>query len=156
LVVSPQNPFKEKSSLLNEYDRLHLVELAIQDNDKLRACNDEFYLPRPSYTIDTLTYLQEKYPCYEFSLVMGSDNLMNLNKWKNYELLLQRYPIYIYNREGIEKENILINGMIHYLDVPLLDISSTFIRQCIKTNKSIKYLVPNTVEKYIIDYNLFK
>ncbi|MEI6311967.1 MAG: nicotinate (nicotinamide) nucleotide adenylyltransferase [Bacteroidota bacterium] len=156
LVVSPQNPFKEKNSLLNEFDRLHLVELAIQDNDKLKACNEEFYLPRPSYTIDTLMYLQEKYPSYEFSLIMGSDNLLNLHKWKNYELILQRYPIYIYKRNVSEVNTISLNGNIQYLEVPLLDISSTYIRQCIQSKKSIKYLVTPTVEKYILDYNLFK
>ena len=156
LVVSPHNPLKEKNSLLNEFDRLHLVELAIQDNDKLKACNEEFYLPRPSYTINTLTYLHEKYPSYEFSLIMGSDNLLNLHKWKNYELILQRYPIYIYKRDVNDNKNISIQGTIHYLDVPLLDISSTYIRQCIQNNKSIKYLVTPAVEKYILDYNLFK
>lgn len=156
MVVSPHNPLKEKSSLLNEYDRLHLVQLATDDNDHIDVCNEEFHLPKPSYTIDTLTYLQEKYPTYEFSLIMGSDNIINIHKWKNYELILEKYPIYIYNRPDYETDKIAIKGNINYLDVPLLDISSTYIRNCIQENKSIKYLVHPAVEKYIIDYSLYK
>jgi nicotinate-nucleotide adenylyltransferase len=156
LVVSPHNPLKEKAGLLNEFDRLHLVQLAVEDNEKLVACNEEFYLPKPSYTIDTLTYLQEKYPTYEFSLVMGSDNILSIDKWKNYELLLERYTIYIYNRPEYNSDNIKIKGDIRFLEVPLLDISSTYIRNNIKENKSIKYLLHPSVEKYILDYNLYK
>jgi nicotinate-nucleotide adenylyltransferase len=156
MVVSPHNPLKEKAGLLNEFDRLHLVQLAVEDNEKLVACNEEFYLPKPSYTIDTLTHLQEKYPTYEFSLVMGSDNILNIDKWKNYELLLERYTIYIYNRPEYNSDNIKIKGDIRFLEVPLLDISSTYIRNNIKENKSIKYLLHPSVEKYILDYNLYK
>jgi nicotinate-nucleotide adenylyltransferase len=156
LVVSPHNPLKEKAGLLNEFDRLHLVQLAVEDNEKLVACNEEFYLPKPSYTIDTLTYLQEKYPTYEFSLVMGSDNILSIDKWKNYELILERYTIYIYNRPEYNSDNIKIKGDIRFLEVPLLDISSTYIRNNIKENKSIKYLLHPSVEKYILDYNLYK
>jgi nicotinate-nucleotide adenylyltransferase len=156
LVVSPHNPLKEKAGLLNEFDRLHLVQLAVEDNEKLVACNEEFYLPKPSYTIDTLTYLQEKYPTYEFSLVMGSDNILSIDKWKNFELLLERYTIYIYNRPEYNSDNIKIKGDIRFLEVPLLDISSTYIRNNIKENKSIKYLLHPSVEKYILDYNLYK
>jgi nicotinate-nucleotide adenylyltransferase len=147
LVVSPHNPLKEKAGLLNEFDRLHLVQLAVEDNEKLVACNEEFYLPKPSYTIDTLTHLQEKYPTYEFSLVMGSDNILNIDKWKNYELLLERYTIYIYNRPEYNSDNLKIKGDIR---------SSTYIRNNIKENKSIKYLLHPSVEKYILDYNLYK
>jgi nicotinate-nucleotide adenylyltransferase len=156
MVVSPHNPLKEKAGLLNEFDRLHLVQLAVEDNEKLVACNEEFYLPKPSYTIDTLTYLQEKYPTYEFSLVMGSDNILSIDKWKNFELLLERYTIYIYNRPEYNSDNIKIKGDIRFLEVPLLDISSTYIRNNIKENKSIKYLLHPSVEKYILDYNLYK
>jgi nicotinate-nucleotide adenylyltransferase len=156
MVVSPHNPLKEKAGLLNEFDRLHLVQLAVEDNEKLVASNEEFYLPKPSYTIDTLTYLQEKYPTYEFSLVMGSDNILSIDKWKNYELLLERYTIYIYNRPEYNSDNIKIKGDIRFLEVPLLDISSTYIRNNIKENKSIKYLLHPSVEKYILDYNLYK
>ena len=156
MVVSPQNPLKEKSTLLNEYDRLHLVQLATDDNDNIDVCNEEFHLPKPSFTIDTLTYLQEKYPTYEFSLIMGSDNIINIHKWKNYELILEKYPIYIYNRPDYETDKIIVKGNIKYLEVPLLDISSTYIRKCIQEKKSIKYLVHSAVEKYIIDYSLYK
>jgi nicotinate-nucleotide adenylyltransferase len=156
MVVSPHNPLKEKAGLLNEFDRLHLVQLAVEDNEKLVACNEEFYLPKPSYTIDTLTHLQEKYPTYEFSLVMGSDNILSIDKWKNYELILERYTIYIYNRPEYNSDNIKIKGDIRFLEVPLLDISSTYIRNNIKENKSIKYLLHPSVEKYILDYNLYK
>lgn len=156
LVVSPHNPLKEKSSLLNEYDRLHLVNLAIENDAQIKACQEEFHLPKPSYTIDTLVYLQEKYPQHEFSLIMGSDNILTINKWKNYTLILQRFPIYVYARSDFDNKQVTVTGSIHYLNVPLLDISSTYIRKCIHEKKSIKYLVPADVERYIVENNLYK
>lgn len=105
LVVSPHNPLKSKSSLANDYDRLHLVNLAIEDNPKIRSCKVEFDLPQPSYTIDTLAYLKEKHPQHTFALIMGSDNLLSLPKWKHYELILQNHLIYIYNRPNADEEN---------------------------------------------------
>jgi len=153
-VVSPHNPLKESHSLLNEYDRLHLVNLAIEDNSKFRGSNIEFSLPKPSYTIDTLTYLTEKFPLEKFSVIMGSDSFQNLHRWKNHEQLLSRYNIIVYNRPGTEvKEPPSKNIMV--LNAPLLQISSSYIRTQIKEKKSIKYLVPDSVEVYITDNHYY-
>ena len=156
LVVSPQNPFKQKESLLREYDRLHLINLAIEDNDNLKASNIEFSLPKPSYTIDTLTYIKEKYPQHEFSLIMGSDNLETLHKWKNYELILKNYPVYIYKRRGTDSNPFPDNPHIRMLDFPYIDISATFIRENIKKGISMQFFLPEAVWKYIKESNLYR
>jgi nicotinate-nucleotide adenylyltransferase len=154
-VVSPQNPLKPSHTLLNEYNRLHLVELAIEDNPKFRASNIEFQLPKPSYTIDTLTYLSEKFPTETFSVIMGGDSFQNIKKWKNYEVLLNNYSIYVYNRPGF-----VVQAQewktVKVLDAPLLDISATHIRTLIKAEKSIKYLVPDNVKEYIASNHYYK
>jgi nicotinate-nucleotide adenylyltransferase len=142
-VVSPHNPLKESSSLLQEQHRLHLVRLAIEDEPNFKASNVEFSLPRPSYTIDTLTYLQEKFPQHKFSIIMGSDSLQNLPKWKNYEQILAHYKLLVYQRPNTTSA--LEHANIEYLQAPLLDISATYIRNCLKSKKSIKYLVPDAV-----------
>jgi nicotinate-nucleotide adenylyltransferase len=147
-VVSPQNPLKQASSLLNEYDRLHLINICIEGENKLRTSNVEFSLPRPSYTIDTLAYLTEKFPEHEFSIIMGSDSFSNITKWKNYEIILKSHDLYIYKRPGFIVDNSLKKDII-LLDAPLLEISSTRIRELIKNNKSIKYLVPDSVKEEI-------
>lgn len=147
-VVSPQNPFKHSSGLLNEYHRLHMVNIAIEGETKLRASNAEFKLPKPSYTIDTLTYLKEKYPENEFSIIMGSDGFQNLDKWKNYELLIKNYSFYIYKRPGFEITE-TFGARINILNAPLLDISSTAIRKLVKEKKSIRFLVPDVVKEEI-------
>jgi nicotinate-nucleotide adenylyltransferase len=147
-VVSPQNPFKNTNSLLNEYQRLHLVNIAIEGEAKLRGSNIEFKLPKPSYTIDTLTYLKEKYPENKFAIVMGSDGFQNLNKWKNYEKLVRNYPFYIYKRPGFEIAE-TFGAKITIMNAPLLDISSTAIRKMIKEKKSIRFLVPDSVKEEI-------
>jgi nicotinate-nucleotide adenylyltransferase len=154
-IVSPQNPLKQAASLLNEYQRLHLVQLAIEGEVHLKASNIEFQLPKPSYTIDTLTYLQEKYPQHQFAIIMGSDSLQNIKKWKNYQILLSNYKFYIYNRPGFET-NIEQEKNIFHLSAPLLQISSTLIRQLIKEKKSIKYLTTDAVKKEIEDNNYYK
>lgn len=156
LVVSPHNPLKNKKSLANDYDRLHLVNLAIGDNPHLQSSNIEFSLPIPSYTIDTLTYLKEKYPKYHFHLIMGSDNILSIHKWKNYELLLRDYEIFIYRRPGSESTLFSEQPNIHYIDAPLLDISSTQIRAMIQEGKSIQYLVPDTVYHYLLNSSLYR
>ncbi len=153
-VVSPHNPLKKTSSLLNEYDRLHLVQLAIEDDSRLKASDIEFKLPRPSYTIDTLTYLHEKYSQHQFSIIIGSDSFQNIHKWKNYELLLRNYTIYIYRRPGFEVRNAEPN--IQILKAPLLEIASTEIRNAIKEEKSIRFLVPEIVRKEIEKNNYYK
>ena len=154
-VVSPHNPLKDSNSLLNEYDRLHLVRLAIEDNPKFRASNIEFQLSKPSYTIDTLAYLTEKFPLEKFSVIMGSDSFQNIHRWKNYEVLIKNYPIIIYNRPGFEVKE-THGAKITVVDAPLLDISATFIRKQVKDGKSIKYLVPDGVAEYIDSNNYFK
>jgi len=149
MVVSPHNPHKNKKSLANDYDRLHLVELASETTDSIRASNIEFNLPKPSYTIDTMTYLDEKYPDYAFSLIMGGDNLATLHKWKNYELLVDKYPIYVYRRPSYDVPELAAHPNIEMVEAPLLQISSSYIRELIKEKKSIRYLVPDKVYEYL-------
>ena len=156
MVISPQNPFKKKSSLAKDYDRLHLVQLAIGDNLNLRASNIEFSLPQPSYTIDTLTYLKEKHPNKTFSLIMGGDNLVNFHKWKNYEMILKHHDIYVYKRPSYEMPELAKHPKVHIMEAPLLSISASYIRQCIKENKSIQYLVPDAVFEYLSSSNLYR
>lgn len=147
-VVSPQNPFKQAASLLNEYQRLHLIKLAIDGEKGLRASAVEFSLPRPSYTVDTLTYLKEKHPDHEFCILMGSDGFQNIHKWKNYELILKNHQIYIYKRPGFDIED-THGASVQIIDAPLLDISSTLIRNLIKQKKSVRYLIPDIVKEEI-------
>jgi len=154
-VVSPQNPLKQSSNLLNEYHRLHLVKQAIEGELTLKASDIEFGLPRPSYTIDTLTYLEEKYPENNFFVIMGSDSLQNIGKWKSGDLLLKRYPILVYQRPGfgvpekVEKNTTLLKA-------PLLDISSTMIRKMVAAGQSIRYLVPDSVNEEILRSGYYK
>jgi nicotinate-nucleotide adenylyltransferase len=147
-VVSPQNPFKNAAGLLNEQHRLRLVQAAIEHEVKLKASNIEFKLPRPSYTINTLTYLVEKYPKYKFNIVMGSDGFQNISKWKNAEAILKNYTILVYRRPGFEITD-THGAQVQIQDAPLLEISSTYIRKIIKEKKSIRYLVPDQVKKEI-------
>ena len=154
-IISPLNPFKNSESLLNEYNRLHLVQKAIEGDVRLKASDIEFSLPKPSYTVNTLAYLMEKYPEHDFSIIMGSDGFQNLHKWKNPEIIVANYEIIIYKRPGFEVDNRL-GANIKILDAPLLEISSTHIRNLIMTGKSIKYLVPLAVEEEIMASGLFK
>jgi nicotinate-nucleotide adenylyltransferase len=154
-IVSPQNPFKQSASLLNEYDRLFLVQKAIDDNENFRASDVEFSLPKPSYTSHTLAYLEEKYPSYQFSVVMGSDSYQNLPRWNNAETIMSNYDIIVYKRPGFDiagpqPANITI------LEAPLLEISATHIRELVLQGKSIKYLVPPEVEEEIHASRFFK
>ncbi|HEY4109714.1 nicotinate (nicotinamide) nucleotide adenylyltransferase [Puia sp.] len=149
-IVSPQNPLKPAASLLNEYHRLHLVQLAIEGEKDLKALDIEFKLPKPSYTVDTLAYLQEKYPTHEFSVIMGSDSFQNLPRWKNAEWLLKNYSVYVYKRPEHEQLPVYPGSKdIHILEAPLLPISSTGIRKNRKEGKSIRYLVPEAVRTEI-------
>lgn len=149
-VISPHNPLKEAQSLLNEYDRLHLVELAIKGNLKFRASNVEFHLPKPSYTIDTLTNLVEKFPLEQFSVIVGSDSFQNIHRWKNYEQLIARHAFIVYNRPGFEVTE-THGARVSILDAPMLAISATHIRKQIKERKSVRYLLPDAVLQYIED-----
>lgn len=146
-VVSPQNPFKTSNTLLNEYHRLHLVKLAIGDDIYLKASDIEFKLPKPSYTIDTLTYLKEKYPENNFTIIMGSDSFQNISKWKNAEVLMKNYHFLVYPRPGFPVSSNLTN--VNILDTPLLEISATTIRKMIKSGKSTRYLLPEKVQEEI-------
>ncbi|HWJ91971.1 MAG TPA: nicotinate (nicotinamide) nucleotide adenylyltransferase [Flavisolibacter sp.] len=154
-IISPQNPFKKTETLLNEYDRFHLVQKAIENDNRLKASDIEFSLPRPSYTAHTLLYLKEKYPGYSFLLIMGSDSFQNLGNWKNSDVIIRNYPVIIFNRPGFEVDN-KINANIEVMDAPLLHISATHIRELIKTGKSIKYLVPAAVEEEILAAGFFR
>lgn len=144
-VISPQNPLKKPGSLLNEYHRLYLVQVSIEDEGSLKASDIEFRLPKPSYTIDTLVYLEEKFPLHRFSVIMGSDSYKNLPAWKNFHQLVKSYAIIVYERPGFEPENIYEGSRTTVLKAPLLQISSTYIRDNIKKGKSIRYLVPEKV-----------
>lgn len=153
-VVSPQNPFKKKASLANEFDRLDMVEIAIKDYPNLRASDIEFRLPKPSFTIDTLIHLEEKFPNDQFCLIMGSDNLEGIHKWKNSEIILDKYPIYVYPRPGyIQTENL---KNVQIVEAPLMEISSTFIRSAIKANKNIKPMLPHLVYEHLDKIGLYK
>ncbi len=154
-VVTPQNPFKNESSLLSEYNRLQLVRLATEDDKRLRASNIEFYLPKPSYTANTLIYLEEKYSTHEFTIIMGSDSFQNIEHWKNFQTIIQNYSIYIYIRSGFEIEN-KGNAKIKVIEAPLLQISASHIRELAKKKKSIRYLVPDKVLEEIQRGNYYR
>ncbi len=156
LVVSPQNPLKNKASLAGDYDRLTMVRLAIDDNPALQASDIEFGLPKPSYTIDTLTYLQEKHPTYEFALIMGGDNIATLHKWKNYEQILNNYEIYVYQRPEYDLGELAEHKNVHVYEAPLMQISATYIRKCLREGKSIKYLVSDKVMEEIMAGHLYQ
>lgn len=154
-VVSPQNPFKQKISLLDQYHRLQIIRVEIEDNSKLEVSDIEFDMPKPSYTIDTLVRLKEKYPENDYSIIMGSDNLQNFNKWKNYEQILEDYSIYVYPRPGYEISGSHKN--IHLIEgVPQMEISSSFIRKSIKEGKDISYLMPEKAWIYTDEMNFYK
>ena len=156
LVVSPHNPLKEKSDLINMYDRLEMAKLATEEASNIRVSDVELKLPQPSYTIDTLTYLHEKYPEHEFSLIMGSDNLVSLKKWKNYELILRDYHIHIYPRPGFEDHDFKDHPAISITKTPMMELSATFIRKAVKEGKNVQYFVPDKVLKFIEGKNLYK
>ncbi|MDR2205009.1 MAG: nicotinate-nucleotide adenylyltransferase [Flavobacteriaceae bacterium] len=158
-VVSPQNPFKEKKSLLKDHNRLDMVRLALQNYPKIRASNIEFLLPKPSYTIDTLTYLKEKYPDFSFSLIIGEDNLENLHKWKNAEMLIKNHRILVYPRifekekthqEYLRHENIIL------LKAPIIELSATEIRTMIKEGKNVRPMLPPEVFEYLDGSSFYK
>ncbi len=149
LVVSPQNPFKPSKGLLHEFDRYDLVKAAIADNYKLEASDVEFHLPKPSYTIHTLAYLTEKHPNKEFKVIIGEDNLENFTKWKNHEQILGQFGLYVYPRPHVTNSDLKRHSNVTIVKAPMIDISATYIRNCIKNNKSIRYLVPESVENMI-------
>lgn len=148
-VVSPQNPFKKKRSLLHAFDRLDMVREAIADNPAFRASDVEFHMPQPSYTADTLAYLSDKYPQHEFFLIMGGDNLPGFHRWKNAEAILEHYGILVYPRPGATLHPLQEHARVCTVEAPLVDISATYIRRQIQQGGSIRYLVPQAVEERI-------
>ncbi|MBS9774904.1 MAG: nicotinate-nucleotide adenylyltransferase [Tenacibaculum sp.] len=158
LVVTPHNPHKKKTSLLHSFDRIEMVDLAIKEYDKIKSSDIEFKLPQPNYTVVTLAHISDKYPNYKFSLIMGEDNLKGLHKWRNYEVILKNHDIYVYPRISGEVEETQFKNCknIHKIDAPIIQISSTLIRNSIKEGKNIKPLVPNSVLKYIESKGFYK
>lgn len=155
-VVSPQNPFKKNSSLLHEFDRYEMVRLATLDNYQFRVSDIEFSMPKPSYTIDTLTYLQDRHADKKFTLIIGEDNLSQFPNWKNHEQILAHFPLYVYPRFDSAASPLLAKPNVHLFEAPLLDISATYIRKLIKESRSVRYLLPNVVEEYIRDKKFWK
>lgn len=156
MVVTPHNPLKKKSGLLADYHRLQMVHLATEDYDKIIPSDIEFKLPQPNYTVNTLAHLQEKFPQHQFSLIMGEDNLKSLKKWKNYEFILNDYQLYVYPRISTDEipEEFLNHPNIHKVNAPIIELSSTFIRNSIKEQKNIKPMLDTKVWEYI-NHNLF-
>jgi nicotinate-nucleotide adenylyltransferase len=148
-VVSPQNPFKPSKGLLHEFDRYDMVRAAIFNNFKLEVSDIEFHLPKPSYTIHTLVHLHEKFPDKEFKIIMGEDNLASFTRWKNYERILEDYGLYVYRRPNVQLSDLHSHPNVTFVEAPLLDISATFIRNCIRNKQSVRYLVPDVVEEMI-------
>lgn len=163
MVVTPHNPLKKKDTLLKDAIRLELVYLATENYPKIKPSDIEFKLPQPSYTVNTLAYIQEKYPNNEFSLIMGEDNLKSFHKWKNYEVILQNHDIYVYPRldakntlAEVKKDTLENHFKIHFIDAPVVEISATFIREAIKKNINIQPLLPIKVWEYIDHNNLYR
>jgi nicotinate-nucleotide adenylyltransferase len=155
LVVSPQNPLKKYGDLINTYDRLEMARLATDNSNNIQVSDVELKLPQPSYTIDTLTHLKEKYPQHEFALIMGSDNLVSLPKWKNYKLILRDYRIYVYPRPGYENAELASHPSVTITMTPLMELSATFIRKSLAEKKNIQYFVPDPVLAFIESKNLY-
>ena len=158
LVVTPHNPHKQKSTLLDDYQRLHLVHLATEDYPKIKLSDIEFKLAQPNYTVHTLAHLKDHFPQHEFSLIMGEDNLNSLHKWKNFEYILENHDLYVYPRVSVNDENndLLNHARVHKVAAPIVEISSTFIRENIKNKKNFRPLLPEKVWEYIDHNNLYK
>jgi len=155
LVVSPQNPLKKYVDLINTYDRLEMAKLATENSQNLSVSDVELKLPQPSYTIDTLIHLQEKYPQHEFAIIMGSDNLVTLHKWKNFKLILRDYKIYVYPRPGYENAEFASHPSVTITMTPLMELSATFIRKAIAEKKDVRYFVPDKVLDFIESKSLY-
>lgn len=158
MVVTPHNPHKKKKTLLEDIHRLTMVRIALEDYPKLKASNIEFDLPQPNYTVNTLAHLEEKYPDTKFCLIMGEDNLKSFHKWKNYEVILQRYELYVYPRisEGTIEPRFSNHSKIHKVNAPIMELSSTFIRKAIKEGKSIRPMLPQNVWEYLDEMNFYR
>lgn len=155
-VVSPHNPLKEKKQLLHQNQRLELVELAISNHENMRSSNIEFSLPQPSYTINTLTYLKEKFPEHNFSLIIGQDNLQNFAKWKNHDVILNKYKLLVYPRPNCQISEFDTHPNVQLTDAPLMEVSSTFIRNAIKNKKDVRFFLTEKVWQYIDEMNFYR
>jgi nicotinate-nucleotide adenylyltransferase len=155
-VVSPQNPFKKQSELLEDHHRLALLKEAINDTENYQVSDIEFKMPKPSYTVDTLAYLKEKYPDTRFSLIMGADNLLTFHKWKNADYILKNYKIYVYPRPGIDCSEFINNKHIEILQAPLMELSSTFIRKAVKDKKDIRFYMPEREWNYLKEMHFYE
>jgi nicotinate-nucleotide adenylyltransferase len=155
-VISPHNPLKKKKTLLDQTQRLHMVDLAIGNNDKIKTSKIEFDLPQPSYTINTLVTLKEKYPQHDFVLIMGLDNLTTFHKWKNYEEILKDYQIYVYPRPNTDGGDLKDHKKVKITEAPLIEISSTNIRKGIKDKKDMRYFVPDAALNYINEMHFYE
>ncbi len=155
-VVSPQSPFKQSKGLLHEFDRYEMARAAVYENYKLEVSDIEFHLPKPSYTIHTLVHLKEKHPEKEFKVIIGGDNLHGFTRWKNHERILEDYGLYVYPRPQMQLSELKDHPNVRLVEAPLLDISATFIRSCIRKNQSIRYLVPDPVEEMIRDKQFYR
>jgi len=155
-IVSPQNPFKKNKNLLHEFDRYDMVKYAIEENDRFKVSDIEFNMPRPSYTIDTLVYIQEKHPGHQFKLIIGGDNLAAFPKWKNSKKIIEDFGLIVYPRPGLGNDKRIHHKNILHVEAPLLDISATYIRNCIRKNRSIKYLVPEKTASFIYERKLYQ
>ena len=158
LVVTPHNPHKKKKTLLDDIQRLSMVRMAVEDYPKLKASTIEFDLPQPNYTVNTLAHLEEEYPGFNFCLIMGEDNLKSFHKWKNYEVILERYAIYVYPRvsEGFPEPEILSHPKITKVNAPIMELSSTFIRNSLKEGKNIRPMLPEKVWLYMDEMHFYK
>ncbi|HKL34097.1 MAG TPA: nicotinate (nicotinamide) nucleotide adenylyltransferase [Tangfeifania sp.] len=156
-VVSPHNPHKKKANLLNDYDRLELAHRAVGDDMRLKVSDIEFFLPKPSYTVDTLAYLKDRNPNRHFKILMGSDNLENFHKWKNYETIVENYGVIVYPRPGFEASKMKTHKNITLAEnVPLMEISSSFIRNAVKEGKDVRYFLPPKVWEYIDEKGFYR
>lgn len=156
LVISPHNPLKKKSDLVNMYDRLEMARLATENSENIKVNDVEFKLPQPSYTVDTLSHLSERYPEHSFFLIMGADNLVSLKKWKNYEVILRDYNIIVYPRPGYPESELSTHSSVTITSTPQMEISSTFIRKAITEHKDVRYFLPDTVLEFIDSKNLYR
>lgn len=155
-VVSPQNPLKERATLLADHHRLEMVRRAVDDNYRLKVCDIEMHLPIPSYTVVTLAALREKYAKREFSLIMGSDNLQTFERWRNYEYILENYKIYVYPRPGSERCALKSHPNVTMAEVPMMDISSSYIRQQIAARRDVRYLLTEPVYEYLTEMHFYE
>lgn len=156
LIVSPQNPLKDKKQLIQVYDRLEMAKLATENCENIEVKDDELKLPKPSYTVDTLAYMQEKYPTVEFVLIMGEDNLLSLPKWKNYEFILKNYPVFVYPRPGVPQSALSQHPNVTITQTPVMEISSSFIRKAIQEGKNVQFFMPEKVLEFIESKSLYK